>query len=204
MTATDTLRCFGTGDALYEHYHDHEWGHPVHGEAALFERLTLEGAQSGLSWLTVLRKREGYREAFAGFDAAVVARWGEAEVERLMNNPGIVRNRRKIESTLSNARALVALWDAGETLDEIVWSYQPLDATPADAGTADAGTADAGPRTWVDIPALTPESTALARDLKRRGFTWLGPTTVYAAMQACGLVNDHLVTCPARALTPRG
>jgi len=199
MTATDTLRCFGTGDALYEHYHDHEWGHPVHGEAALFERLTLEGAQSGLSWLTVLRKREGYREAFAGFDAAVVARWGEAEVERLMNNPGIVRNRRKIESTLSNARALVALWDAGETLDEIVWSYQPLDATPADAGTADAG-----PRTWADIPALTPESTALARDLKRRGFTWLGPTTVYAAMQACGLVNDHLVTCPARALTPRG
>ncbi|WP_084128511.1 DNA-3-methyladenine glycosylase I [Demequina sp. NBRC 110055] len=180
----DLVRCFGNGDPLYEAYHDDEWGVPVHGEAALLERIVLEGAQSGLSWVTILRKREGYREAFARFEPSAVAAFGEAEVERLMGDPGIVRNRRKIESAITNARAVVGLHDAGETLDDLFWSFAPQPRAAA-------------PATWADVPASTPESVALAKELKRRGFVFVGPTTMYAAMQACGLVDDHIAGCVA-------
>ncbi|MFV0285262.1 MAG: DNA-3-methyladenine glycosylase I [Demequina sp.] len=188
MTATTAtpLRCFGNGDPLYEAYHDHEWAVPVHGDAALLERIVLEGAQSGLSWVTILRKREGYRAAFAGFEPHAVAAFGEEDVARLMEDTGIVRNRRKIESAIVNARAVVALQDAGESLDALFWSFAP-EAPPA------------VPATWGDVPASTPESVALAKELKRRGFVFVGPTTMYAAMQACGLVNDHVEGCIARA-----
>ncbi len=181
---SDLRRCFGSGDPLYEAYHDHEWGLPVHGDVALYERITLEGAQSGLAWITVLRKREGYREAFAGFDPAVVARWGEEQVEQLMSNPAIVRNRLKIQSAITNARALVAMREAGESLDELFWSFQPAPRP-------------APPTTWSEVPSQTPESVALAKALKKRGFVFVGPTTMYAAMQACGLVNDHIEGCVA-------
>jgi DNA-3-methyladenine glycosylase I len=183
------LRCFGESDDLYRAYHDEEWGRPVRDDRALFERISLEAFQSGLSWLTILRKRDNFRAAFAGFDPAAVAAFAEGDVARLMADAGIVRNRAKIEATLSNARALVALHEAGERLTDVVWAFRP---PPRPAPTA-----------WVDIPATTPESWALARELKRRGFGFVGPTTAYAAMQACGLVNDHLAGCVARAATER-
>ena len=185
ITETNDLqRCFGVGDPLYERYHDTEWGVPVHGDTALFERITLEGAQSGLAWITVLRKRENYREAFANFDPAAVAEFTEHDVERLMQDAGIIRNRLKITSTITNARALVAMQEAGDSLDELVWSYAPKRRTKA-------------PATWADVPASTPESAALAKDLKSHGFVFVGPTTMYASMQACGLVNDHIKGCVA-------
>lgn len=174
-------RCFGGDDPLYARYHDEEWGRPVHGEQLLFERIALEGFQAGLSWITVLRKRETFRTAFAGFDPAVVAGYDEHDVERLMGDPGIVRNRAKILATIANAQALLALHEAGGTLDALVWSYAPPARTT--------------PVAWADVPASTPESVALSRDLKRRGFKFVGPTTVYAAMQACGLVDDHVAGC---------
>jgi len=180
----DMIRCFGAGDPLYEEYHDHEWGLPVHGDSAIFERIVLEGAQSGLSWITILRKREGYREAFAGFDPVVVAEFTEADVERLLENPGIVRNRLKINSAITNARALVAMHEAGESLDDLFWSFQPAARKRA-------------PSSWTDVPASTDESKALAKALKQRGFVFIGPTTMYASMQACGLVNDHIEGCVA-------
>jgi DNA-3-methyladenine glycosylase I len=183
-------RCFGDGDPLYEQYHDEEWGVPVHGEEALFERLALEGFQSGLSWITVLRKREAFRAAFAGFDPAVVARYDDADVERLLQDAGIVRNRQKIEATVANARALLALHDAGRTLDALFWSFAP------------DRTQHVRPQDWSNVPATTPESKALARELKSAGFRFVGPTTAYAAMQACGLVDDHLATCPVVGATP--
>jgi DNA-3-methyladenine glycosylase I len=188
-------RCFGDGDPLYERYHDEEWGVPVHGEEALFERLALEGFQSGLSWITVLRKREAFRAAFAGFDPAVVALFDEADVERLLQDAGIVRNRQKIEATVANARALLALHDAGRSLDTLFWSFAP------------DRTQHVRPHAWTDVPATTPESKALARELKSLGFRFVGPTTAYAAMQACGLVDDHLASCPvvgATGLAPVG
>jgi DNA-3-methyladenine glycosylase I len=178
------LRCFGTGDPLYEAYHDEEWGRPVRDERGLFERFSLEAFQSGLSWLTILRKRDAFRAAFAGFDPEAVARFGDRDVARLLGDAGIVRNRLKVEATIANARATVALRETGPTLDELVWAFAPP-ARPAPAGLA-------------DLPALTPESTALAKELKRHGFRFVGPTTAYAAMQACGLVNDHIATCPVR------
>lgn len=180
----DLTRCFGAGDPLYEAYHDNEWGVPVHGDIPLFERIVLEGAQSGLSWITILRKRETYRQAFAGFDPHVVAAFGEADFERLMNDPGIVRNRLKINATITNARALVALQEAGGSLEELAWSHQP----PA---------RERRPQHWSEVPAKTPESEALAKALKKAGFVFVGPTTMYAAMQACGLVDDHLEGCLA-------
>lgn len=176
-------RCFGDGDPLYEAYHDHEWGEPVHGEVALFERVALEGFQAGLSWITVLRKRPAFREAFAGFDPVAVAAFGDDDVARLLADAGIVRNRLKIEATISNARALLALHEAGGTLDGLVWSHVPAPRASR-------------PATWADVPATSPESVALSKALKRAGFRFVGPTTVYAAMQACGLVDDHLATCP--------
>jgi DNA-3-methyladenine glycosylase I len=180
----DLIRCFGNGDSLYEQYHDHEWGVPVHGDAALFERIVLEGAQSGLSWITILRKRENYRAAFAGFDPVAVAAFGDDDVERLLVDAGIVRNRQKIESAITNARAVVALRDAGESLEDLFWSFEPevrVNRVPA----------------WADVPTSTPESVALATALKKAGFMFVGPTTMYAAMQACGLVDDHLDGCVA-------
>ena len=182
-------RCFGDGDPLYERYHDEEWGFPVLDERGLYERMTLEAFQSGLSWRTILAKREAFRRAFAGFDPDAVAGFGDADVERLLGDAGIVRNRAKIEAALANARATVALRDSGESLDGVIRAHRP------ERGAA--------PETWEDVPSSTPESVALARELKRRGFRFVGPTTLYALMQACGLVNDHLAGCPARPAVER-
>lgn len=178
-------RCFGDGDALYENYHDTEWGVPVRGEAALLERIALEGFQSGLSWLTVLRKRPAFRAAFADFDPETVARFGADDVTRLLGDAGIIRNRQKIEATISNARAVLALHAQGGTLEELFWSFAPEPRAEA-----------ARPRSWADVPSFSPESVALAKAFKKLGFRFIGPTTAYAAMQACGLVDDHLATCP--------
>jgi len=174
-------RCaWAMSSAEYLAYHDDEWGMVVHGEARLFERLTLEAFQSGLSWLTILRKREGFRAAFAGFDAEVVAAFDEADYERLMADPSIVRNRLKIRAAVTNARAVVALRQEGG-LDRLVWSFAP--------GWHDK------PRTSADVVATSAESVALAKALQQHGFAFVGPTTMYAAMQACGLVDDHLAGC---------
>jgi DNA-3-methyladenine glycosylase I len=170
----------------YLAYHDEEWGRPVRDDRGLYERMVLEGFQSGLSWLTILRKRESFRAAFANFDIDAVAGFGERDVERLLADAGIVRHRGKIEAAIANARAAAALRDAGESLAELIWSHAPPRDRPA-------------PRTLGDVPAVTPESTALAKELKRRGFRFVGPTTAYATMQACGLVNDHLEGCRVRA-----
>ncbi|MCI2238499.1 DNA-3-methyladenine glycosylase I [Paenibacillus sp. TRM 82003] len=179
------FRCFGTGDPLYERYHDTEWGRPVHGDAALYERLCLEAFQSGLSWITVLRRRETLRAAFDGFDPALVARYGDADVARLLADPGIIRNRLKVTAVVANARAALRLAETGPGLSELVWSFAPAPPGPAPASPA-------------DVPASTPASAALAKALKAAGFRFVGPTTAYAAMQACGLVDDHLAACPAR------
>ena len=174
------MRCFGDGDPEYERYHDDEWGRPVTDEQGLFERLSLEAFQSGLSWRTILRKREAFRAAFDGFDAEAVAGFGDADVARLMADTGIVRNRLKVSAALTNARAVVALRDRGG-LDELVWSHAPE--------------RHQRPRTMAEVPATSPESVALAKALKRHGFVFVGPTTMYAAMQACGLVDDHVRGC---------
>jgi DNA-3-methyladenine glycosylase I len=166
----------------YLAYHDTEWGRPVRGDRALYERITLEAFQSGLSWLTILRKRPAFRTAFADFDPHVVADFGEVDARRLMADAGIVRNRAKIDAAVANARAVLALGDGG--LTALVWSHAP-------AGHR-------APVTLTDVPALTAASTALARALRQQGFRFVGPTTAYAAMQACGLVDDHLEGCCAR------
>lgn len=184
FAAPVATRCFGDGNALYEAYHDTEWGVPVHGERELLERVALEGFQSGLAWITVLRKRPAFRTAFADFDPAAVARFGDDDVARLLADAGIVRNRAKIEATIANARAVLALEEQGRSLDEVFWSHAPDRSTHV------------RPATWADVPPMTAESRALARELKSLGFRFIGPTTAYAAMQACGLVDDHLATCP--------
>jgi DNA-3-methyladenine glycosylase I len=190
--ADGLARCrWGASSPEYERYHDEEWGRVVHGESRLFERFSLEAFQSGLSWITILRKREGFRAAFAGFDAEQVARFDEDDVTRLLADPDIVRNRAKISAAVMNARAVLAVRDAIDGgLDALVWSFAPEPGRPA-------------PRAPGDVPASTQESTALARSLKRHGFAFVGPTTAYAAMQACGLVNDHFEGCHARALANR-
>jgi DNA-3-methyladenine glycosylase I len=167
------------GDPLYVAYHDEEWGVPSRDERHLFEMLVLEGAQAGLSWSTILRKREGYRKAFAGFDAAKVARFGPRDVERLMGDAGIVRNRLKIESTVANAKAALEQ----EGLADLLWSF--VGGEPKVNGW----------KTVAEIPAETQESKAMSKELKRRGFRFVGPTVCYAFMQACGLVNDHTTDC---------
>ncbi|NED81592.1 DNA-3-methyladenine glycosylase I [Streptomyces sp. SID11233] len=183
--ADGRLRCpWGLSTEDYLAYHDTEWGRPVHGDDALFERLCLEAFQSGLSWLTILRRREGFRTAFAGFSIPAVALFTDTDRERLLADAGIIRNRAKIDATMANAKVLAG-WQGGE-LDELIWSYAP------DAATRPA------PRTLGDVPAVTAESTALSKDLKKRGLRFIGPTTAYALMQACGLVDDHLVDCVAR------
>jgi DNA-3-methyladenine glycosylase I len=169
----------------YLDYHDSEWGRPLHGERELFERLTLEAFQSGLSWLTILRKRENFRRAFGDFEIERVADYGNAEIERLLGDAGIVRNRRKIEAAITNARAAREMHAGGESLDELVWSFALDEERPA-------------PETFEDLESITAESTALAKELKKRGFVFVGPTTVYATMQAIGVVNDHLAGCAFR------
>lgn len=185
-------RCpWGASTPDYVEYHDTEWGVPLHGEAELFERVSLEAFQSGLSWIAILRKREAFRAAFAGFDPAAVAGFGTDDVARLLADAGIVRNRAKIEATVRNARAVIAL-DTG--LDALLWSFAP---DPAGRRA---------PETLADVPAATPESTAMARELKRRGFAFVGSTTCYALMQATGMVDDHLAGCwrrSAAAAVPR-
>ncbi|MFG2980529.1 DNA-3-methyladenine glycosylase I [Streptomyces sp. NPDC048258] len=185
--ADGLLRCpwaLSTGSTgEYVAYHDTEWGRPVHGDDALYERLCLEAFQSGLSWLTILRRREGFRKAFSDFGIAAVAAFDERDAERLLADEGIIRNRAKIEATLANARVLAG-WEPGE-LDALIWSHAPGKPGPA-------------PRTVTEVPAVTPESTALAKALKKAGIRFVGPTTAYALMQACGLVNDHLIDCTSR------
>ncbi|MGW5769218.1 DNA-3-methyladenine glycosylase I [Streptomyces longwoodensis] len=168
----------------YVTYHDEEWGRPVHGDDALFERVSLEAFQSGLSWITILRRRAGFRAAFADFKIAAVAAFTDEDRARLLADPGIIRNGAKIDATLANARVL-ADWAPGE-LDELIWSHAP---DPAGRPV---------PKTLADVPAIIPESTALSKALKKRGLRFVGPTTAYALMQACGLVDDHLETCVAR------
>ncbi len=180
----DVVRCWGSSDPLYVTYHDEEWGRPVRDERGLYERLCLEGFQSGLSWLTILRKREGFRKAFDGFDPERVARFGERDVDRLLADASIIRHRGKIEATIANARATLALREAGRPLPELVWSYAPEPGPP--------------PATPDDWHASTPESAALAKELRKAGFRFVGPTTINAGMQACGLDNDHLATCWVR------
>ncbi len=182
-------RCAWAGSSPdYRDYHDEEWGVPVHGESALYERLTLEAFQSGLSWLTILRKRPAFRAAFREFDPEQVAAFDDGDRARLMDDAGIVRNARKVEAAIVNARAVLALRDEGG-LDAFLWSFAPAAHRP--------------PATTADLAATTPESVALAQGLKRRGFVFVGPTTMYAAMQACGLVDDHLRGCHRAGLSDR-
>lgn len=179
-------RCSWCGeDAQYQAYHDTEWGRPETDPVKLFELLVLESFQSGLNWLTILRKREGFRAAFAGFDPAVVATWGEEDVLRLLGDAGIVRHRGKIEATIANAKGWLAL-EEEEGFAPFVWSY--VAGAPRDNA----------PETLGDVPGQTAESVALSKALKKRGFKFVGPTTVYAFMQASGMVNDHVVTCERR------
>jgi DNA-3-methyladenine glycosylase I len=177
-------RCWTTRDAAYNAYHDEEWGRPVFDERGLLERFCLEGFQSGLSWLTILRKRQNFRAAFANFDPDAVARFGERDVKRLLVDAGIVRHRGKIEATIANARGTLALRQAGTPLEQLVWEHRPK--------------RHRSPRSPKDWYPTSPESVALSKALKRAGFRFVGPTTVYAAMQACGIVNDHLATCHVR------
>jgi DNA-3-methyladenine glycosylase I len=186
VTGVDGLvRCrWGAGDARYREYHDTEWGRPVTDERGLYEKLCLEALQSGLSWALILRKRDDIRAALAGFDPDAVAAFGPEEVETLMQDARVIRNRRKLEAIVRNAQATVALRD-DTPLPELVWSFRP-------------GKPPRPPRSYADLPATTDESKQLARELKRRGFAFVGPTTVYATMQAVGLVNDHLDGCFVR------
>ncbi|MGW4771215.1 DNA-3-methyladenine glycosylase I [Nocardia sp. NPDC004278] len=176
------LRCpWSEGSQLYRDYHDHEWGKPLHGDDAMFERMCLEAFQSGLAWITILRKRPAFRAAFAGFAIDRVAAFGDGDVARLLADPGIVRNRAKIDAAIANARVAADL-DIG--LDELIWSFAPAPRPR--------------PRTIAEVPATTPESVALAKELKQRGFRFVGPTTAYALMQATGMVDDHLADCWVR------
>jgi DNA-3-methyladenine glycosylase I len=171
------------GDGIYAAYHDEEWGVPLRDDRALYELLTLEGAQAGLSWSTILKKREGYRRAFAGFDPAKVARFSAARVEKLLQDPGIVRNRLKVESTVENARRVLEVQQEPGGFSGLLWSF--VDGEPLVGGW----------KTLADLPAETPVSKAMSKELKRRGFRFVGPTVCYAFMQAAGLVNDHTVGC---------
>ena len=179
----DRKRCaWVSSDPLYLAYHDEEWGVPVHDERRLFEMLVLEGAQAGLSWITILKRREGYRKAFSGFDPEKVARFTPARIEKLLGDPGIIRNRAKVEAAVANARTVLALRNA-EGLDRLLWSF--VDGRPRQNRWSAPG----------EVPAETPESRAMSKELKRRGFAFVGPTVCYAFMQAVGLVNDHATFC---------
>ena len=183
--ANGVARCpWGASTDDYIPYHDNEWGIPATDDRTLFEKLCLEGFQSGLSWLTILRKREGFRQAFDDFDPKRVAAYNNVDVDRLLGDIGIIRHRGKIEATINNAKRTLELWNEGRTLADLMWSFEPTDHV---APTAPS-----------DVPGITKESTALSKELKRRGFNFVGPTTAYAAMQAMGMVNDHLIGCVAR------
>jgi len=171
----------GTASELYRDYHDHEWGQPLTGRIPLFERMTLEAFQSGLSWLIILRKRENFRRAFDGFDIEAVAGYSDRDVDRLLSDEGIVRNRAKIEATIANARAAA---DLDVDLSDLLWSFAPQNLAKR-----------VRPATMAEVPSVTPESKAMAKDLKRRGFRFVGPTTAYALMQATGMVDDHVQSC---------
>lgn len=173
-------RCFGDGDPVYESYHDTEWGRPQRSEQALYEKVCLEGFQAGLAWITVLRKREALRAAFAGFDPDAVM---SVDVEPLMKDPGLIRSGPKLRAVVRNAAATIALREHGG-LAELLWSRAQVPSPAYER--------------WQDVPASTPTSTALAKELKKVGFVFVGPTTVYSLLQACGLVNDHLLDCPVR------
>ena len=178
-------RCPWCGDdPLYQHYHDHEWGVPDHDDRSLFECLNLEGAQAGLSWITVLRKREHYRQVFDGFDAEKVVRYDEAKVAALLADPGIIRNRLKVAATIGNAQAYLTLRDEGLTLSDLLWDF--VDGSPQINHF----------RSLKEVPVTTPVAEAMSKALKKRGFKFVGPTIVYAFMQATGMVNDHLTSCP--------
>jgi DNA-3-methyladenine glycosylase I len=182
-------RCpWGVAPPEYRRYHDEEWGRPVGDDRRIYEMLCLEGFQSGLSWLTILRKREGFRKAFAFFDPATVAGFNAGDVERLLGDLSIVRHRGKIEATIANAAAVVALWDQGLSLGQLLWEHETSSGPDE-------------PRRLADLPAATAQSKALSADLRRRGFRFVGPTTVYSAMQSLGVVNDHLQDCGFRAGT---
>ena len=184
MAHTELRRCpWSSGSEAYINYHDREWGVPVHDDRAQFEFLILEGAQAGLSWSTILHKRDAYREAFAGFDPARVARYGARQIDALLANPGIVRNRLKVESAVNNARRFLAVQEEFGSFDAYVWRF--VGGSPIQHRR----------RTIKAVPASTKESDALSKDLKQRGFKFVGSTIVYAHMQATGMVNDHLVTC---------
>jgi DNA-3-methyladenine glycosylase I len=172
-----------TADPLYVAYHDEEWGVPVHDERRLFEMLILEGAQAGLSWITILKRREGYRRAFAGFDPEQIARFGAKETAALLADPGIIRNRAKVAAAIANARAVLALREEPGGLDRLLWDF--VDGEPRRNRWKTLG----------EVPPESHESKAMSRELKRRGFAFVGPTVCYAFMQACGLVNDHLMGC---------
>ncbi len=185
---TELIRCgWSLGSPEYIEYHDRDWGVPVHDDRLLFEMLTLEGAQAGLAWITILRKRASYRKAFAGFDPKKVARFGPEDVERLLADPGIVRNRLTIESTLDNARAFLAVQKEKGSFAAYLWSF--VDGKPVQSTR----------ETLKDVPAQTPLAEQISKDLKRRGFRFVGPTIIYAYLQAVGVVNDHLVSCFRRA-----
>lgn len=177
----DRARCAWVGDDVeYRRYHDEEWGSPLHGDRALFEKMALEGFQAGLSWITILRKRPRFREVFARFEPEAVAEFDESDIERLMADTGIVRNRAKIEATIGNARIVRAMAE-GE-LDELMWSFAP----PASG---------IRPASFADVPAVTTDSTAMSKELRRRGFRFVGATTMYALMQSSGMVDDHIAGC---------
>jgi DNA-3-methyladenine glycosylase I len=184
-------RCWwGASTPDYLDYHDEEWGRPITDDREIYERVVLEGFQSGLSWLTVLRKRERFRAAFQGFEIQRVAAFGARDVKRLLADAGIIRHRGKIEAAIANAGAAAEMQRAGESLAELFWAHAPRGRRSA-------------PRVWADLPAVTPESTALSKELKRRGFRFVGPTTMYASMQAAGIVNDHLSGCWVRGEVER-
>jgi DNA-3-methyladenine glycosylase I len=179
-----TMRCPWPGtDPLYIRYHDLEWGVPLHDDRRLFESLILDGAQAGLSWLTILKKRDNYRQAFDGFDPEIVAAYGPDKIESLMGDAGIVRNRRKIESAVINARACLRLCEAFGSLDAYLWRF--VSGRPIQNAW----------KTMTEVPVTSPEAVAMSRDLKKRGFSFVGPTICYAFMQAAGMVNDHLTGC---------
>lgn len=188
VRGTDSKKRCGwcVSDPLYIHYHDTEWGRPVTDDTRLYEKLCLEGFQAGLSWLIILRKREEFRSAFKGFDPNVVAHFKTKDIQRLMKNAGIVRNQLKIEAAIANAKATLKVQDDLGSLSQLIWSFAPTKPRKA-------------PRTLAGVPATSPESVALSKELLKRGFKFVGPTTVYASMQSLGLVNDHLATCFVRS-----
>ncbi len=187
ITGLDGIaRCSWCGtDPEYVRYHDTEWGRPITDDTVIFEKLCLEGFQSGLSWITILRKREAFRRAFKGFDPTKIARFGEREIKRLLTDPSIVRHRGKIEATINNARVTLAMQDEQESLSDLVWSFAPIRKRRT-------------PNKLADLQSSTPESISLSKELRRRGFKFVGPTTMHAAMQSLGLVNDHLSKCHIR------